>query len=82
MVVVNCRMEEVMIMEALMSRLEDWRRLLRVILEPAVVLRSHKTVVDVCSLLRALKVGCGRFVLLRLVGWGLVCCEDVAGCGR
>ncbi|KAG0563907.1 hypothetical protein KC19_8G068600 [Ceratodon purpureus] len=52
---IACRMEEVMIMEALMSRLEDWRHLLRDILEPALVLRSHRTVVDVCSLLRALK---------------------------
>lgn len=50
-------MEEVMIMEALMARLQDWRHLLADILEPALVLRSHSTVVDVCSLLRALKVG-------------------------
>lgn len=52
-----CRMEEVAIMESLMSRLQDWRHLLTGILEPALVLRSHNTVVDVCSLLRALKVG-------------------------
>lgn len=56
-----------MIMEALMSRLEDWRHLLSDILEPALVLRSHRTVVDVCSLLRALKVGCSGCVELALV---------------
>lgn len=42
-------------MERLMSSLQEWRRLLAGILEPALVLRSHSTVVDVCSLLRALK---------------------------
>jgi hypothetical protein len=62
-------MEEVMIMEALMARLQDWRHLLTDILEPALVLRSHSTVVDVCSLLRALKVGCSGCVPGDVCAW-------------
>lgn len=59
-----------MIMEALMARLQDWRHLLADVLGPALVLRSHSTVVDVCSLLRALKVGCsGRGILVCVHGW-------------
>lgn len=56
-------------MEALMARLQDWRHLLTDILEPALVLRSHSTVVDVCSLLRALKVGCSGCVPGDVCAW-------------
>ncbi|XP_073385841.1 lysine-specific demethylase JMJ17 isoform X3 [Physcomitrium patens] len=52
---IPCRMEEAVIMVDVMRMLEVWRQMVDDIVEPALVQRSHSVVVNLCSLLRALK---------------------------